>query len=170
MSRHRINIHFRKVDEIGIAASRFVPIETRGAADFRAELAGLLTVTIASCYENCVKDVLVNYAARRHTDFEMFSRNEFSRLNSKISVSDLYRVSQKFSPSIKENFKSLLQARSEALVRRVGVDPREKYSQILSWRHDYAHAGIKNTSLEEALKFHSAAKRVLYCFDEAFNC
>jgi hypothetical protein len=35
---------------------------------------------------------------------------------------------------------------------------------------DYAHGGIKNTTISDALEFHVYGIRVLNCFNEAFDC
>ncbi len=124
---------------------------------------------MAAAYESCVKEVLIAHASFRHGDFEYFVTQHYAKLNSKIGKDDLLRYAKLFSAKVHKDFKTLLKKRSDAIASRTGMDIAEKYGQILSWRHDYAHAGLQNTTVSEAAKFHVFAKRVLYCFDEAFS-
>jgi hypothetical protein len=162
-------MRFGRIDKLVSEMNAFVPDGTHGSADFRAELAGLLVVAIASTYESCVKDILVSYASSKSPDFEQFVSNQFSKLNSKISEADLYGYTKVFGASIHTKFGMLLTSRKDRINNRIGKNICSHYKQILSWRHDYAHAGIKNTTISEAAEFHLYAKRVLFCFDEAFR-
>jgi hypothetical protein len=114
-------------------------------------------------------DYLVSYASSKSPDFEQFVSNQFSKLNSKISEADLYGYTKVFGASIHTKFGVLLTSRKDRINNRIGKNICSHYKQILSWRHDYAHAGIKNTTISEAAEFHLYAKRVLFCFDEAFR-
>ena len=135
---------------------------------FRADLAGLLVVSIASTYETCVKEVLYEYASEQHVAFGDYTKRNYEKLNSKISVSDLKRYCELFDPSIKDRFQRKLSQRKKSILERLGKNIETSYAQILSWRHEFAHAGSRNTTIEEARKFHQLGKRVLYVFDEAF--
>lgn len=149
---------------------KFVPIGTKGTDSFRADLAGLLVVTIAACYEDCVKATLVGHAAKRHVDFEEFTERNFSRLSSRIKVNDLHQYAKLFGGAAEGRFKEKLKTKRDQISNRTGVNIEKRYQQILDWRHDYAHAGVKNTTINEALSFHVYGLRVLYCFNEAFDC
>lgn len=169
MARSDLEMRFGRIDKLISEMNAFVPDGTHGSTDFRADLAGLLVVAIASTYETCVKDILIQYAAARNPDFEQFVINHFSKLNSKISESDLYTYAKLFGGSIHTKFGVLLEKRKQRILKRLGKNICTSYKQILSWRHDYAHAGAKNTTISEAAEFHMYAKRVILCFDEAFR-
>jgi hypothetical protein len=100
MARPDLEARFKRIDKLVSEMNTFVPDGAHGSADFRAELAGLLVVAIASTYESCVKDVLVSYASSKSPDFEQFVSNHFSKLNSKIAESDLYGYTKVFGASI----------------------------------------------------------------------
>lgn len=159
----------RRIDSLASEMDRFVPLGTKGTDGFRAELAGLLVVTIAACYEDCVKSILVQHAAKRHVDFEDFTERNFSRLSSKVRVNDLHRYAKLFGDAAGDRFKDRLNTKKDKISRRTGFNIEKRYQQLLDWRHDYAHGGIKNTTIREALEFHMYGIRVLYCFDEAFD-
>ncbi len=158
-----------RIDDLASEMNRFVPIDEAGATGFRADLAGLLVVTIAACYEDCVKTTLVEHAAKRHTDFENFTEKNYSRLSSRVKINDLQRYANLFGPATNNRFRTILGSRQHRISDRTGVSIKKSYEQILDWRHDYAHGGIKHTTIDEALKFHLFGKRVLYCFNEAFD-
>ena len=164
-----LNSHFARIDELGKNISQHVPINKRGTSSFRADLAGLLTVSIASTYENCVKDILQNYAFRHHENFGIFTINNFEKLNSKISINDLNRYSKVFNSSVHEKFKLELAKTKSRIRDNTGKNIETIYEQILIWRHDFAHAGKRNTTIEEALNHHRFAKHILLSFSHAFD-
>jgi hypothetical protein len=148
--------------------NKFVPNDPK-AIEFRADLAGLLVVAMAASYESCVKETLITFASRHHDQFGIFAQSHFRKLNSRISLQDLYGYAKTFDKTVHKKFTQLIESRKSKLVTRIGRDFTTAYSQILSWRHDFAHAGLRNTTVEEALATHCLAKRVLYSFDDAFK-
>lgn len=168
MSRADLDVHFNRIEQLVVEMNQFVPQTATDALGFRADLAGLLVVTIAASYESCVKDTLVSYAGRYHVAFETFATNNYKKLNSKITIGDLHSYTTTFDDNVSARFKTLLAGRKERLNVRIGRNIETEYKKMLSWRHDFAHAGIRNTTIEEAIKTHRLAKRVLYAFDDAF--
>lgn len=169
MSRSDLDVHFGRIELLIQEIVQFVPTNSIGAGTFRADLAGLLVVTMAASYKSCVKDTIIGHAGRHHAAFGSFASNNFRKLNSRISVNDLVSYAKLFDEDIANHFKDMLKDRKKRLSDRVGSNIEKSYEQILSWRHDFAHAGIRNTTIEEAAATHRAAKRVLYCFDSAFE-
>lgn len=167
MARSEIVAILRRADALAMEIENFVPTNGR-SVQFRADLAGLLVVSMAASYETCVKETLVNYSARHHSQFAYFTQSHFGKLNSKISIGDLYKYASTFNPTVHFKFGHLMKTRQKQILQRVGNDCHNSYNQILSWRHAFAHSGARNTTIEEALKTHLLAKRVLYAFDDAF--
>ena len=169
MGRELTNLHFRRVDALISLSDRFAPANMRGVESFRGELAGLIVVSMAASYENCVKEIMNDYASRRHNDFHHFIDKNYKRMNSRVKISDLHKYTKLFGPQIHTNFKDALHRRKTLLQQRSNVNICSSYEQVLDWRHDYAHAGLINTTVEEATKFHMFGKRVIYTFAEAFS-
>lgn len=157
-----------RIDVLGKHIGDFVPANPN-ALEFRADLAGLMVVAIAAAYESCVKETLTRFADRKHESFGLFAQNNYSKLNSRISLADLYGYARLFGNEIHNKFGELLEIRRNKLEVRIGRNITASYKQILSWRHDFAHAGVRNTTVEEAIATHHLAKRVLYAFDDAFS-
>jgi hypothetical protein len=169
MPRADLDVHFKRIEQLVAEMRQFVPSDVVGVAQFRADLAGLLVVSMAASYESCVKETLVTFASSRHATFGNFTSNNFKRLNSRIAIHDLHRYAETFDDGVRDRFKTLLDQRKRKIDSRIGKNIESSYTQILNWRHDFAHAGIRNTTIEEAVITHRLAKRVLYSFDEAFN-
>jgi hypothetical protein len=169
MPRADLDLHFDRIERLVVEMQQFVPSDKIETAQFRADLAGLLVVSMAASYESCVKETLVTYATGHHVAFGNFATNNYSKLNSRISLSDLYGYAKTFDSGVHGRFGQLLDRRKKVIDNRLGKSIVASYRQILSWRHDFAHAGIRNTTIEEAMVTHRLAKRVLYVFDQSFN-
>jgi len=170
MPRPDLDSHFVKIDQLILDIDAQVPPGTDYATiSLRADLAGLLVVTIAATYETCVKEIIHGYANRVHHKFGIFAVENFKKINSRIKMNDLYGYCKLFDPNINKRFKSLLDQRKKALLLRTSQDIEDRYEQILCWRHGFAHAWIRNATIEDVVRAHRAGKRVLYVFDQAFR-
>lgn len=168
MPRADLDLHFHKVDELVVEIQSLVPSTSYRAVQFRADLAGLLVVAIAATYETCVKEVMFEYSSRHNSAFGEFTQRQYERLNSRINVRDLKRYCETFNPNVCAKFKHLLSERKRRILSRTGKNIENSYEQILAWRHDFAHARIRRTTIEEASATHLFGKRVLYTFSDAF--
>ena len=124
---------------------------------------------MAATYETCVKEILFEYANKKHIDFGGFALRNYEKLNSRILIKDLKKYCETFDPTICSSFKEGLATKKKKVLERVGKNIEVSYEQILSWRHEFAHAGIRQTTIEEAAATHRVGKRILYVFDDAFN-
>jgi len=169
MPRRNLIQYFQRIRELKSEIDSNVPLSRPGLALFRADLSGLFVVYIAANYENCVKDSINSYAGRYHVRFGEYTFRNYGKLNSRIAVNDLTKYASNFGPDVERRFKDSLRVANDKELAKSGFSLKKRYEQLLAWRHDYAHAGIKNTTVEEAFEFHSLAKDVLYCFEVALN-
>jgi hypothetical protein len=160
------------MDRINVLANEmkaYVPLSTVGAEDFRADLAGLLVVTIVASYESCIKDTLISYASKQNQRFSEYVERRYSKLNSKIAINDLCRYCKDFDPNAHNSFNDRRRATKEKINSALGQDIEKAYQQLLDWRHDFAHKARRNTTIEEAFSFHRYSKHVVYTFYDAFH-
>jgi hypothetical protein len=169
MSRCDLDAHLNKIDLLAQEIYKFVPNSKVEANEFRSDLAGMLVVAIAASYEACIKETLINHATRHHVAFGEYAQNNYNKINSRIKINDLNGYAKMFGVGVASKFKLALDRRRLRLSSRLGVNIEKRYELILDWRHDFAHAWVKNTTVEEAMTAHRYAKRVLYSFDEAFS-
>lgn len=168
MSKSDIKLILARPDSLALEIKEFVSEDAK-TIGFRADLAGLLVVSMAASYEACVKETLMSYAARHHAQFGNYAQNQFAKLNSRISMNELNGYARTFDSKVHRRFTELISHRKGRMKTKIGRDFTDAYAQILSWRHDFAHAGIRNTTISEALLTHRLAKRVLLAFDDAFK-
>ena len=168
MNRNILEPHLSKIKELSAEIIINVPNGDTKTTIFRADLAGLLVVAAVSTYEACVKDILINYANAHHPAFGSFATNNFAKLNSRITIGDLNSYAKLCDNNIHESFKNDLKLHKDKINQKIGKDITKSYEQMLSWRHDFAHAWIRNTTVEEAMITHTLAKRVIYSFSAAF--
>lgn len=169
MSHSDLALNFQRIDNLVSEMNNFAPNTTKGISDFRADLAGMLVVTIAAMYETCAKETMVSYAGKHNAAFEDFTANNFSRLSSRIRLNDLRNYCQNFSPQIRNNFDVLFKRRKSQVRKVTGKNIESEFENMLKWRHDFAHAGIRNTTIEEAIKTHRLARIVMLTFHDSFH-
>lgn len=168
MNRQPIMETLGRIDLLVLEINENVPASSPALSGFRSDLAGLLNVTICAAYENCVKLVLHNYAAKQSSLFEVYAKNKYDRINSKIDIRDLHHYAKTFHPCINNIFKEKLQNYKNYYLNRTSEDIVNSYVQILNWRHDFAHTGQRVTTVEEVIKYHKIGKRVILLFSDAF--
>lgn len=161
--------HFLRIDKLVHEMNQFVPPETRGVTEFRADLAGMLVVAIAAMYETCIKTTMISYAARHGREFEGFTERNFKKLSSRITHNDLRRYAKTFDNNICDKFDAILERRRKTTVKLSGKNPIKQLEQILSWRHDFAHAGLRQTTISEAISTHRLASIVILSYHKAFS-
>jgi hypothetical protein len=169
MSRSDIARHLGKIEQLVKDIDRFVPAARKETSDLRADLAGLIVVAATASYETCVKEIIINFANSHHVRFGEFASNNYKNLNSRISIKDLRSYAKLFGSNVGDRFNNSLSIKSKTINERLGQKIESHYENILSWRHAFAHSWARNTTVEEAIKTHRFAIRVIYAFDEALN-
>lgn len=169
MPPEELRDHFSRINSLVEEMNRFAPEGLRGSNEFRADLAGMLVVTIAAMYETCVKVTMVSYASKYGREFEGFTDRNFSKLSSKITHQDLRRYAATFDERVRDKFDEILDRRRKLTVRLTGRNPIKQLDQILHWRHDFAHAGLRQTTIGEAIATHRLASVVILSFHSAFQ-
>jgi hypothetical protein len=168
MPRPEVDAQLIRIEELISEIDAQVPTNGYSNVQFRADLAGLLVVAMAATYENCVKEILVSYASNHNPKFGAFAQRNYVKLNSRIRVSDLKGYCELFDPEVCAKFKLSLSNKKKKILEKTNVNIETSYEQILNWRHDFAHAGVRNTTIEEASRTHLFGKRIIYLFDSAF--
>ncbi len=169
MARADILASMARVHVLAAEIEQRLPAAAVQNAELRADLAGLLAVLTCASYESCVKLILNEYAVYHHQMFGLYVESRYDKINSRISLNDLFGYCKTFNPQINEKFKRELGERKRIIERRLQTDIEAAYGQLLRWRHDFAHSGARVTTIEEVLRTHTFAKRVILCLDEAFS-
>lgn len=144
---------------------------------FRAELSGLLIVSLAATYENCVKEIIIEHAEKYHPAFGQYAEKQYDKLNSRVSLSDLNGYANKLGHDLNRKFNHEL-FKAE---KRINPNPPitdngpkyhkfmivKSYHRLLDCRHAFAHSRQKTTTIEEATEMNRIGRFVLLCFARA---
>ncbi|HCM9092553.1 TPA: hypothetical protein N5K73_003510 [Enterobacter kobei] len=162
MKQSCISEFFEKIDILYRELNNLAPETDIKRSKIRNEFSGLMVVSLAATYENCVKTILINYADFYHDKFSHQVERKYSYLNSRIKFETLKEYLSHFDGDI-TYFESKIQKATVKLRNEIN----KTYDQILTWRHSYAHTHNNVTSLNDAYKAHRYAKYVLYSFEDA---
>lgn len=161
--------HLKRADALVNEVIANAPATSPRTDEFRADLAGMLCVSCVAQYENAIKEILVHHASRQHAPFGIFVERNFKKLNSKIERSDLEKYAALYGDLFKDVLKSEIDRSDGAFQRRTRTSPKEAYTNMLRWRHMFAHSGQRCCTLEEVANGHSLSKRVIHCFSRCFS-
>lgn len=169
MSRAEIIDALSRVKSLSDEIDVFAPPDQPKFTEFRADLAGLLNVMVCATYENCVKSVIFDFTSRHHALFGSYAQVRYDKINSKISLGDLYNYADTFHPKIGKHFREKFKSCKSYYLKRTSINIEESYSQILRWRHTFAHTGTRVTTVEEVITHHKVAKRTVLLFSDSFS-
>lgn len=168
MNRQEVKENLIRVDRLAAEVNENAPPDDTRVLEFRADLAGLLVVLVCATYENCVKQTIFAYAEKQSPYFGVYAQSQYERINSKIDVPSLKKLTKTFHPDLGNQFDRKLKLLKSAILKSHNADITAHYDQILKWRHSFAHAGTRSTTIEEVLKHHHYAKRIIYLFSDCF--
>jgi len=143
-----------------------------GAKDpfIQTRYVGFVCVSTVTVVELCVRDILVDFATRKHRVFGAFCHDLYDRMNGRITLKDLRdSYVKKFGDRYVIKFNKLLDSSEDSELRNSGRSMKSSYGNLITWRHSFAHQGIMppNASYAEAKQGFEMAKKVLWCLDRA---
>lgn len=162
--------YLEKVEELASNVVRNAPQPNPAIDSYRADLAGFLSVAYAAAFEECVKEIVKTFAKRQHILLHRVIEKKFDRINGKIKIEvirDDYL--QQFGEEYSAKFKKIISRIDEEELRKVGASPVSSYANIISWRHAFAHALERQTTIDEVQKAYPLAKRIVHALDEALS-
>lgn len=154
--------HYQHADAIVAHLDTLVP----GLADplLRAKYTGFVTVAAVTVYEMAVKDVFIDFASQTHPVLGSFADSFFDRINGRIQLDDLKKYAARFGQAYADTFIARLKDSSEQHLKAAKRDPRSAYSNLVLWRHDFAHEAIAaSATYQEAVTAYQDGKVVIEC-------
>ncbi|WP_287788853.1 MULTISPECIES: HEPN domain-containing protein [Atlantibacter] len=162
MKNSYITPFFQRIDILYKELDNIAPEDDLKKSKIRDEFSGLMVVSLAANYENCVKTILINYADFFHDKFSHQVEKKYNYLNSKIKYASLKEYLSHFDGDV-NHFENRVKVYSSKLKNEIN----KTYDQILNWRHSFAHANNTVTSLSAAYRAHRYAKYILYSFEDS---
>ncbi len=142
------------------------------------EIAGMFAVTIVATYEGVVKNTLISYADRCHSDYGNFIAMDFEKSNARVKIEHLKGYAKKFgirawhppkASKVSTIFDEQLRNTRTVVERRFRRDMSQSYQNLFDWRNDYAHERKSTATLEDVYRSHQVGQYVVRTFVKTFE-
>jgi len=155
--------HFAHADAIVAHLNGLVP--TLGDPLLEAKYVGFITVAAVTVYELAIKEIFIEFAKKKHAAFGNFTEKFFERLNGRIKTKELRENIKSFGEKYVLRFDKQLEKEAKAYLKLHKRDIRSSYLNVITWRHDFAHAGkiSATATFSEATLAYEEGKVVIHC-------
>ncbi len=138
----------------------------------RSRYLGFVIVSAVTVYEISAKEIIFNFARKKHKVFGEFMEARFQRTNAKIQIDDLKNdFVRKFGVKYEKRFTKKLDTLESRTLLSERSSVKGAYKNLINWRHSFVHTGAapNTTNYEEIKKFYNLGKNVLICLDETLT-
>ena len=159
--------NFQHADDI--VAHLNVVVPTVADPLLSAKYVGFVAVASVTVYEVAIKEIFISFAKKKHKILGAFTESYFYRINGKIGIDVVKKdYIKRFGPKYLEKFEKKLDAASRTHLLTYGRDIKNSYSNLITWRNDFAHAGRINatSTYAEAVQAYEDGKHVIHCLAE----
>jgi hypothetical protein len=131
---------------------------------------GFVAVASTCVYELAIKDILFDFAEKKHKVLGEFTRRTFERTNGRITIDDIHsRYTRPFGDKYLQRFKDRVEEAEDIGLRTLRISIRSCYGNVIKWRNLFAHEGEipPYATYEEIRKSYHIGKAVIWCLGEA---
>jgi hypothetical protein len=162
--------HFKLADDmiahldtiIGTVADPFVS----------SRYVGFVAVTAVTVYELAIKDIFINFGAKKHKVLGAYTQSNFDRINGRVKLSNIRDdYVKKFGDKYLQRFNRKLEKLERETLQNDRVSLKATYNNIVVWRNEFAHAGQipSFATYQEVTKGYQIGKRLLECLSETMQ-
>lgn len=154
--------HFRLVDDI----LPHMDATVKDALDpfIQSRYVGFFAVSVAAVFELAIKQILIEFATQKHETFGDYCSGSLKKLNGKIQLDELGNNYIKLFGSVYlEKFKENIKNEEEKGFIEKRYSIKAAYSQIITWRHAFAHEGKipEHATFDEAKNGYLSGKLII---------
>ncbi|WP_089725863.1 HEPN domain-containing protein [Candidatus Thiosymbion oneisti] len=156
--------HFRHADDIVNHLNDIVPEITNPL--LKAKYVGFVSVAAVTVYELAIKEILIEFARRKHQVFGHFIEAHLDRINGRIRLKTIKEEHiSRFGSKYETRFQQGLDKRTKEYLQDNQRDIKNSYTNLIIWRNDFSHTGRINptTTYEEAVQAYEDGKEVIHC-------
>lgn len=160
--------HFKHADDVVTHLNGVVPTITDPL--LTVKYIGFVTVAAVTVYELAIKDIFIAFAKKKHKVLGNFTENYFDRINGRIKTK---AIKEEYLPLFGDKYVAQFRKKVDtaaafhlATYRR---DIRSAYSNLITWRNDFAHEGKVNSTAtySEVVLAYEDGKEIIRCLAEA---
>jgi hypothetical protein len=159
--------HFQHADDIITHLNSIVPTMTDPL--LQAKYAGFVAVAAVTVFEIAIKDIFISFARGKHKVLGSFTESHFNRINGKISFDAIRndyikRFGSKYQVKFDKKFKTI----SDLYLATHRNDLKILYSNLITWRNDFAHEGRirTNSTYQDTVLAYQGGKEMIRCIAE----
>ena len=137
----------------------------------KSRYSGFLAVSAVTVYELCISDICINFARRKHKVFGTFVAAKFERLNGRIRLGDVRNHLDSFGDKYRKRFDRKLGVIERKSLSDGKGSVEQAYTNILVWRHTFAHEGRPptNATYDEVKSSYELGKKVIDCMFQSLR-
>ena len=164
------NIHFKHADDVVKHLNTVVP--TLSDPLLQAKYVGLVAVAAVTVYELAIKNVFIEFAAKKHKVLGTFTESYFERINGRIKIKVIKDdYIRRFGERYKKRFERKLNKLAKDYLQNNRRDIKSSYGNLITWRNDFAHEGkIRTTATyAEVVQSYEDGKEIIHCLAETMR-
>ncbi len=162
--------HFQHADDVIAHLDTVMPTITDPL--LQAKYVGFVSVAAVTVYEQAVKEIFIDFSTRKHKVLGNFTEAYFHRINGKIKIQVIRdEYISKFGDKYQKRFRKKLEQASKTYLAANRRDMKSSYSNLITWRNDFAHEGKINstTTYREVVQAYKDGKEVIHCLAETMT-
>jgi hypothetical protein len=131
---------------------------------------GFVALSAVTVFELSVKEVLVNFAEKKHVVLGNLARSKMEQINGRIKLPNLRKEFVKpFGDKYLDRFDRNLDRIELDSLRNGRGSVTASYSNIIQWRHAFVHRGVspETTTFAEMKTAYGLAKEVVHCLNSS---
>ena len=162
--------HFRLADDFIVHLDASIG----GIADqfIRSRYVGFVAISAATVYELAVKEIFLSFAAKKHKVLGNFAQGYFDRISGQIGMKRIVEIYLPlFGEKYADRFIKNLDVVELSSLKSDNVSVKSSYSNLLTWRHSFAHEGMisGNATYDEVKKSYQYGCRLIHCLDKSMR-
>lgn len=156
--------HFLHADDVIAHLNGIVPTITNPL--LMPKYVGFVSVAAVTVYELAVKNIFIDFARKKHKVLGHFTEAYFERINGRIKLKIIKNdYIAKFGSKYQVRFQKNIEKRSQEYFQLNHRDIRNSFSNLITWRNEFAHEGSINstTTYNEVTLAYEDGKEVIHC-------
>ncbi len=156
--------HFHHADNVVAHLNGIVPDITDPL--LKAKYLGFVSVAAVTVYELAIKTIFIDFAQKKHKILGCFTESYFEKINGRIKIKIIKEeYIKRFGNKYQVRFQNNLEKKARDYFQVHHRDIKNSYSNLITWRNDFAHEGKINTTAtyNEAVQAYEDGKEVIHC-------
>ncbi len=162
--------HFKHADDVVNHLDSIVPVIDDPLLQIK--YIGFVAVVSVTVYELAIKQIFIDFANKKHKVLRNFTESFFNRINGRIKITVIQdEYINKFGEKYKDKFKRRLDMASKQYLAANKRDIKNSYTNLITWRNDFAHEGKLNTTTtySEVVQAYQDGKQVIHCLADTMK-